>query len=212
MLLKSHCWRHLVKCTKNFVFKLTCTARHASRWFINTGLKGGSFQLVSASHFCCTQQLCWHHGHLWLWKIQCSYWHQKNRSECLRGLSQAPHCPPLAWSLPLAPAFPSTLHLENSAPFPRHKAMEKKIPFFFILDITMDQIHTHLRDQDYLQSPSSKPCPFAHSPKCMYLFSSRHTGALHTMNIHLVTRETGKQTEAGATWARAWTCCEGEVL
>lgn len=131
MLLKSHCWRHLVKCTKNFVFKLTCTARHASRWFINTGLKGGSFQLVSASHFCCTQQLCWRHGHLWLWKIRCSYWHQKNRSECLRGLSQAPHCPPLAWSLPLAPAFPSTLHLENSAPFPRHKAMEKKIPFFF---------------------------------------------------------------------------------
>lgn len=212
MLLKSHRWRHLVKCTKNFVFQLTCTARHASRWFINTGLKRGSFQLVSASHFAV-------HSSCVDIMDTCGFGRSDvatdirntgvSASEGWARLHTALHSPGVCLWLPLSPP-PSIWRIQH--PSPDIRPWQNKYHFFFILDIIMDQIHTHLRDQDYLQSPSSKPCPFAHSPKRMYLFSSRHTGALHTMNIHLVTREPGKQTEAGATWARAWTCCEGEVL
>lgn len=104
-------------------------------------------------------------------------------------------------------AFP--FHLENSASFARHG---KTNTIFFNFKHHYEQIYTDLRGQGYLQPPSSKPCLFAHSPNCiLYLFSSRHAGALHTMDRHLVIREAGKQTGAGATGARAWTC-EGEML
>lgn len=146
-----------------------------------------------------------------------AYFHQKYRRDCLRRPSQPPCWHLLAWFgswfLPLAPSVSSTLHLENSAPFPRHKAMEKQIPFIIILNIIVDQTGTDLWGQDYLQQVSSKPCPFTHSPNCiLYLFFIRHTGVLYATDIHLVMREPGKQTEAVATWARAWTCCEGEVV
>lgn len=83
---------------------------------------------------------------------------------------------------------------------------------FLILNIIMDQMHTDLRSQDYLQSSSSKPCPL-HTCQTVFgtCFPTDTQGFIHYGYIHLVMRESRKWTEAGATWARAGTW-EGEVL
>lgn len=185
MLSKSHSSK-----TYTVLFKISFTAREVSRWLINTGLKRGIFQPV----FLYTAAVLTSWTLVALEDSRClAYWHQKHRSDCLRGLTQPPLWHLLIWFgrwvLPLAPVLSSTFHLENSVPFPRCKAMEKPIPFIIILNIIVDQTGTDLLGQDYLQQVSSQPCPFTHSPNCiLYLFFSRHTGELYATDIHLVMR------------------------